>query len=158
MLRWFSVRFTCYYLINLVDYYLMLYRTQSYVICAKSWFSKMGTVLVHSQGIRQHTAVRISLSPKINIKHHFSESFLSCYNTHLQISDYSKQTLIRLKTYSCIKINPGAVTKRRCRFSQLILSQVTSVCELLSLVDALWIVPTNEAVTMSKPRIVRSNK
>ncbi len=97
-------------------------------------------------------------TPKINRKHQFTESSLSCYDTHLQISNYSKQKLIRLKSYSCIKISPAVVTKRRYWFSQLILSQATSVCEFWSLVDVLWVVPTNEAVTMSKPGIARSNK
>lgn len=68
------------------------------------------------------------------------------------------QKLIRLKSYSCKKISPGVVTKRCYWFSQLILSQATSVWELLSLVDVLCAVPTNEAVTTSKPGIARSNK
>ena len=144
-------------------------------VCAQSWFSKTGTALptdlftvfqlskdlLGSQSGRQTACCSLDLTvtrPKINRERQITESSLRCYSTHLQISNYSKQKLIGLKTYSCRKISPGVVTKRRYWFSQLILSRATSVWEQLSLVDVLCVVPTNEAATMSKPGIARSNK
>lgn len=68
-------------------------------------------------------------------------------------SNCKKQQLIRLKNYSCTKINPAVVTKR-----PFIRSVSTWVWKLWCLVDILWVVPTNAGVPVSRPGIVRSNK